>query len=87
MNDSLFGPSRYWEWTGEWENVAHALLHVCLLPGLGRGSNLKAEHGVPKVRVKEGTHLPKRKAAEKARLPALPICPASCPVCFYLGPD
>lgn len=84
MNDSLVDPSRYWGWTGEWENVAYALLRVC---GLGRGSNLKAKHGVPKVRVKGGTHLPKREAAEKAKLLASPVCPASCPVCFYLGPD
>ena len=79
MND----PSRYWEWAGKWENVVHALLHVCLLHGLGRGSNLKVEHGVPKARVKGGTHFLKRKAAEKAKLPDLLIFPAFCPVCFF----
>lgn len=47
--------------------VAHA--YVCLSHGLGGGSNLKAEHGVPKVRVEGGARPPKRKAVVKAKLP------------------
>lgn len=39
---------------------------------LGGGSHVKAECGVSEGRGDGGTHLPERKAAEKAQVPGLP---------------